>query len=500
MALLGAHRGSRRTTRGLPREGHGVGACGPGHQGLAVPAGLRGVAGHVATTLNLAPVNTVLSPGLLVLGTARAAAVGFHTWWPAHQGSPTGPHAPPPRTQVAAKQSTGTRSTKETMRNSGSAGQDTTRAPGTHPVSAPHTLDPVLWRMRTTVQDRPGALAGLCGALAEHGVDILALQAHPLGSSTVDEFLLRVPATLEVQDLRSTVRTAGGEDTWLERADTHDLVDAPTHVLGLAARTALDASEIPLALRELLGRCTVRSLPPVPVTGSGASPHTPVPPGGLLEETRLHLPEPSGGTLVVQRPYPPFTPTEFARAQALVDLGARLRRKPGRREVGDRPECGAITVRRVDTQDLPAAKAMHARCSPETLSLRYRGPVGEADRYLRHVLSPRFGRSVAVETFSGRIVALGHLLWDGEETEVALLVEDAWQRRGLGTQLLRRLLNLAVEARCSTVYAVAGATNTGMISTLRALGLPLDYQFEEGTVVISAPLAPLASLAADGRR
>ncbi|MEU5227628.1 hypothetical protein AB0G82_00005, partial [Streptomyces anulatus] len=29
-----------------------------------------------------------------------------------------------------------------------------------------------------------------------------------------------------------------------------------------------------------------------------------------------------------------------------------------------------------------------------------------------------------------------HLLWDGDETEVALLVEDDWQRRGIGSELL----------------------------------------------------------------
>lgn len=145
-------------------------------------------------------------------------------------------------------------------------------------------------------------------------------------------------------------------------------------------------------------------------------------------------------------------------------------------------------MRRADGGDLAAARAMHDRCSERTLGLRYHGPVADADRYLGHLLSPRFGRTLAATTASGKLVALGHLLWDGDETEVALLIEDDWQRRGIGSELLRRLLAMAVEAGCDSVYAVTQASNTGMVAAMRGLGLPLDYQIEEGTLVITARL------------
>ncbi|MGW8697724.1 GNAT family N-acetyltransferase, partial [Streptomyces eurythermus] len=344
-----------------------------------------------------------------------------------------------------------------------------------------------LWRMRTTVKDEPGSLAALCTALAGHRVDILSLQTHPLADGTVDEFLLRAPGTLTAAGLTRAVALAGGTSTWIERADAHDLVDAPTRVLGLAARTALDASELPLALRQLLGRCTIRSLPATPV-GGGRGP-LPVPAEGVLEDTVMRLPAPEGGVLTVERPYLPFTPTEFARARALVELDGRLGpRIPRGQDVLTLPEGDDITVRRVDTGDLAAARAMHDRCSARTLGLRYHGPVADADRYLNHLLSPRFGRTLAAQTASGRIVGLGHLLWDGDETEVALLIEDEWQRRGVGGELLGRLVGMAAEAGCASVYAVTKASNTGMIATMRALGLPLDYQIEEGTLVITARL------------
>jgi GNAT superfamily N-acetyltransferase len=205
----------------------------------------------------------------------------------------------------------------------------------------------------------------------------------------------------------------------------------------------------------------------------------------------MRLRDPSGGGIVVERAYLPFTPTEFARARALVELDAQLGvRVPEGRDVLTLPEGSEITIRRAGPEDLAAAQAMHERCSPATLALRYHGPVADADRYLAHLLSPRFGQTLAVETASGRIVALAHLLWDGDENEVAVLVEDGWQRRGIGVELLRRLVGLAADSDRDSVYAVTQATNTGMIAAMRHLGLPLDYQVEDGTLVITATLSP----------
>ncbi|WP_245235977.1 GNAT family N-acetyltransferase [Streptomyces durhamensis] len=407
-------------------------------------------------------------PTLLVISAlVLAATAGFHTWWARRHG-----HAPP-------ADDTGARPAPE-ARPAGPADREGTPA---HDVTGTRAL----WRMRTTVKDEPGSLAALCTAMAERHVDILSLQAHPLAEGTVDEFLLRAPGALAAAEITRAVSLAGGASTWIERADAHDLVDAPTRVLGLAARTALDAAELPLALRQLLGRCTIRSLPGTPV-GGGRGPE-PVPAEGVLEDTVMRLPAPEGGVLTVERPYLPFTPTEFARVRALVELDSRLGpRIPHGKDVLTLPEGKDITVRRVDTSDLAAAKAMHERCSPRTLGMRYHGPVGDADRYLKHLLSPRFGRTLAAQTTSGRIVGLGHLLWDGDETEVALLIEDDWQQRGIGGELLDRLVAMAVEAGCESVYAVTQASNTGMVTAMRGLGLPLDYQIEEGTLVITARL------------
>lgn len=399
---------------------------------------------------------------LVASSAALLAAAAFHTWWARrHSHAPASVQILPASPDRPAERPA-----------AGSGGREDTAS---------------LWRMRTTVADAPGSLGRICTALAGSRVDIVTLQTHPLPEGgTVDEFLLRAPEALPAAALVLTVADAGGADTWLERADAHDLVDAPTRMLTLATRTALDAAELPLALRELFGRCTIGSTPAGRPAGeapqdAGAE--------DVLEATVMRLRDPSGGTITVRRDHLPFTPTEFARARALVELDARLGvRMPARKDVLTLPEGHEITIRRAGPEDLRAAAAMHGRCSPGTLAMRYHGPVGDADRYLSHLLGPRFGRSLAVETASGRLVALGHLLWDGEENEVALIVEDEWQRRGIGVALLRKLVEMAVEAGRESVYAVTRSANTGMVAAMRELALPLDYQVEDGTLVITAAL------------
>jgi GNAT superfamily N-acetyltransferase len=390
---------------------------------------------------------------LVAGGVALLATALVHSWW-THRH----PHGPPT--------------------------PDTPAPPGDAEVTGPlrDFTETVLWRVRATVADSPGTLARVCAALAGLEINIISLQAHPLPTGTVDEFLLRAPGTLARNALTGAVAAAGGSDIWTERADAHDLVDVPTHVLGLATRTALDAAELPVALRQLFGRCAIRQYPDgarrSPAGVDGHVMRLPTPGGDLIELTRAHL---------------PFTPTEFARAKALVELDAVLGPRVPKVEARVSTPAGTdLTVRRADPDDHAAALAMHHRCSTDTLRRRYHGPVKDADRYLNHLLDPRHGQTLAVETADGRLVALAHLMWDEDGAEVALLVEDAWQRRGLGVDLLRRMASLALEAGMETVYAVTHSSNTGLIASMRKLEAPLDYQVEDGTLVITAHLAEAA--------
>lgn len=186
---------------------------------------------------------------------------------------------------------------------------------------------------------------------------------------------------------------------------------------------------------------------------------------------------------------PPIAAVALAGARPHPVPGSRATARPPRRRDATAPRGGSpLTVREAGPADLEAALAMHRRCSRRTLAMRYQGPPGEADGYLRHLLSPHFGRTLAVQAAGGRLVALGHLLWDDDEAEAALLVEDAWQRRGLGTDLLRQLLAAAAGMGYRSVYVVTRSLDAAMVATVRTAGVPLDYRVEGATLVVTAHL------------
>ncbi|MCP2322754.1 GNAT superfamily N-acetyltransferase [Hamadaea flava] len=98
-----------------------------------------------------------------------------------------------------------------------------------------------------------------------------------------------------------------------------------------------------------------------------------------------------------------------------------------------------VTVREATAADLDEVLAMHRRCSRESLYRRYVSGAGTPPAALLARLLTA-GTIVAVATggvHDGRLVAMASLA--GDPAEAAILVEDAWQRRGIGTLLAHRL-------------------------------------------------------------
>jgi len=191
----------------------------------------------------------------------------------------------------------------------------------------------------------------------------------------------------------------------------------------------------------------------------------------------MTLADPAGGSYEVIRPAPAFTPAEFARAQALVEVDGALLRHRSEQVTLLLPDGAELLVRPATGDDAEGVRGLHARSSVASRQRRYLSGAGRApaDARLRRLLEPAGGvtlLAVHLDPRSGeeQVVAMATLVAEGDLAEAALLVEDGWQRRGIGTALLRRLLGHAGRSGFAAVVAHTAADNVAMLRTLRRIG------------------------------
>jgi ribosomal protein S18 acetylase RimI-like enzyme len=140
-----------------------------------------------------------------------------------------------------------------------------------------------------------------------------------------------------------------------------------------------------------------------------------------------------------------------------------------------------------------------ARSSQESLAARFFLPASRrVGRPLLELLpGPAEGRAYLAMD-DGRPVGLVNVVPDGRrEVEIAVLVADRWQHRGIGRALLEHAL---ADPRWAgqTVHAAVRPDNIAVLTLLRSLGRPMrlvdhapgEYHFELGTQADTQAEAP----------
>lgn len=98
--------------------------------------------------------------------------------------------------------------------------------------------------------------------------------------------------------------------------------------------------------------------------------------------------------------------------------------------------------------------------------------------------------AIARRSGGAKMVGLGEWQRDPKDpdiAEVAFLIRDEWQQRGLGTRLLRYIINLARNQGIARLCAEVMAENSGMLHLFQRTGYPVHLSSDEGiyTVVIN---------------
>lgn len=163
-----------------------------------------------------------------------------------------------------------------------------------------------------------------------------------------------------------------------------------------------------------------------------------------------------------------------------------------------------IHVRAIRPDDDERLRAFHRQLSPDAIMFRFfhflpELPAPDAAHFThldyvdRMALLATMGKGAAEEI-------LGVVRYDRVEeatAEVAFVVGDRWQGRGIATALLHLLARYARSKGFTTFLAVTMGSNARMLEVLRNSGFPWTSSYSEGTLEvrldIARPPKPLTS-------
>ena len=109
----------------------------------------------------------------------------------------------------------------------------------------------MLWRVRTTLPDRPGALALLAASCGEARVNILGLQIFPGVESVTDELVLSTPDDWTEADIADLVGRSGGLSVTAGPCTEAALNDQPTRYVQAARMILAQPASFPEVVARL---------------------------------------------------------------------------------------------------------------------------------------------------------------------------------------------------------------------------------------------------------
>ena len=148
-----------------------------------------------------------------------------------------------------------------------------------------------------------------------------------------------------------------------------------------------------------------------------------------------------------------------------------------------------VTIRPIGPEDEPLMDDFNRSLSPASIYLRYFHPVATnqltAHEQLARLTFIDYDREMTLVAEKGRdgnrqILGMGQLtkLSGSDDAEFAILINDDYQRTGLGTELLRRLLDIGRDEGIEHVMAEILPENAGMRRVCEKLGFQMERTAE----------------------
>lgn len=343
------------------------------------------------------------------------------------------------------------------------------------------------WRVRVVAPDSPGATAHVLRIVALMKASVVTLfTSVQADNEQLIDMILRAPDHLDRQQIREALSSAS-QRILVFPGQPSDADDPVARILDVAATLVERPESAPRAAAQMVMADSWRVEPAT--SGEDASKEV-----MRLQWTPDHH-------VVLRRTGAPFVDVERARASALLRLIDSLSRAPagagGFGWVEHLKDGSRVDIRLARPEDDDGVAAMHQRCSEETTYQRYFAPVTEwREDQLHRIAGGHRGATLVAIAPDGSIVGLGNVFpdqpGDTDTAEIAVIVEDAWQGRGLGSRLLEHLVEISKRQGFTHLVALVLATNTGMQRVLERLDIPwthdTDPELGASVVRMTAPL------------
>jgi GNAT superfamily N-acetyltransferase len=155
-------------------------------------------------------------------------------------------------------------------------------------------------------------------------------------------------------------------------------------------------------------------------------------------------------------------------------------------EVSDR---GGVAVKALTLADEAAVWAMVGRCSRTTLFHRFHSYT-DGRAYLRTLFVSGRDQPALLAWHGAACIGIANLAVDSTGVaDVGVLVEDAWQRRGVGSRLVSALFDTARSRGATRVHADVMGEDQFLLRILRRFG-PLIVSLASGSYSAELDLGP----------
>lgn len=145
-----------------------------------------------------------------------------------------------------------------------------------------------------------------------------------------------------------------------------------------------------------------------------------------------------------------------------------------------------VALQPMQPNDADRLVQFHATLSSDTTYLRFFGahPQLRAAELYRFTHVDHADREAVIAVVDDAIVAVARFdrVDDGHDAEVAFVVSDAWQGRGLGTLMFQHLAQVARAHGITRFVAETLSRNVRMLSVFRHAGLPMTVRHDGTTV------------------